>query len=322
MGVKSGLGYWLTVPVTWARMTAHNSWGLLNVFDLIWLRPVQGGVVPDTHPFCTGIEPLTGRTVWLHNIVFRTPARDRAAVGRLLDDSDEQMILRIGRYMADFVRKAASSPDHPRGQASRMPPAIHLVHGAVHYNGGWLVFNDFAEAVRHFTDPAFLREFRRFVREERREPLTVFRQRDYDPKEYAEFVCVLRSVLPWFSNSNGNRTRVLWGAPSPYPVVATITGNWIRDVRGLLNNPASVLRPPVDAGRYFQGSYGAGSRSRAVWLERLLERFTYHRIRLRGARGNLFFVDRRKLDRGFRFEPGAMRGPMEKVRSWLASKAA
>ena len=37
--------YYLMVPKTWLQLTLHNSWGILNVLDIIWLRPMPGGMI-------------------------------------------------------------------------------------------------------------------------------------------------------------------------------------------------------------------------------------------------------------------------------------
>jgi hypothetical protein len=139
---------------------------------------------------------------------------------------------------------------------------------------------------------------RRFAREERREILLIFRNREYDTAEFAFLVSFLRLTLPWFANSNGPRKHVLWGNPAPYPVVNIITGDWKTDTYRLKRMPNSLdlVRPPVPAGRYFQGVY-RGTRDRARWPEKLLAIQTYYRIRIRGSRGGLFFVDRRRLER-------------------------
>jgi hypothetical protein len=178
-----------------------------------------------------------------------------------------------------------------------MPHGINYIHGAAHYNSGWLIFTDFADAIEHFTDPRFADEVRRFAREERREVLAVFRQRDYCTTDYAHFACCLRTLFPWFCNSNGPRKRVLWGNPSPYPVANLITGNWIPDVYRLKRpgGAAVVVRPAIAPGRYFTAGPYRGWRREPLWPEKLLARYTHWRIRLRGARGGLFFVDRRKL---------------------------
>jgi hypothetical protein len=200
-----------------------------------------------------------------------------------------------------------------------MPPGILYLHGGVHFNGGWLIFNDFADAINHFTDPRFVTEFRRFVKEQRREPVTLFRDRDYDRHEFARFVCFMRTTFPWFSNSNGPKKFVLWGNPSPYPAVNTITGNWIRDCRLLKRETGRriVAQPPIPAGRYFQGGPYAGTRTTTRWPENLLAWVTDKRIRVRGAKENLYFVDKRKLKKGFRYGPDPIPTPWQRVRRWV-----
>jgi hypothetical protein len=175
-----------------------------------------------------------------------------------------------------------------------MPPAVNYLHGGIHYNGAWLIFNDAREAIRVASDRGFRRELLRLVRQERREPLLVLRDSDYDPDELAELVCAIRSILPWFSNSQGPKRRVLWGNPSPHPVIAVITGAWIADVRALLAGRDSVVRPPLDPERHFRGTY-RGWRDRALAPERALAWATERRIRARGDRENLFFVDATEL---------------------------
>ena len=243
-------------------------------------------------------------------MIFAAPRRDPDR----WPESDAEIVCRVGRYMAAMVRRAAATPDHPHGVPNRMPPAINYLHGPVHYNGGWFLFDSFADAIEHVSDPAFRRELHRFVRLERREPLFVFRDRAYDREEFGRFVCVLRSVLPWFCNSNGPQRRVLWGNPAPYPVVNLITGHWIRDTRRLLDprSQARVPRPPIPAGRYFQATY-RGWRRHALWPERLLARLTARRIDLRGARGNLFFVDERKLRAQARIRHEATRAAVSRA---------
>jgi hypothetical protein len=127
--------------------------------------------------------------------------------------------------------------------------------------------------------------------------MMMFRQRDYSTTDYAYFACFMRTLFPWFCNSNGPRKRVLWGNPSPFPVANLITGNWIRDVYRLKEpgGAAAVVRPPIPTDRYFTAPLYRGWRRQPLWPEKLLARYTNWRIRLRGARGGLFFVDRRKL---------------------------
>jgi hypothetical protein len=311
----SRLRYYALVPKNWLQLTAHNTWGILNVLDIIWLRPMPGGLIDETHPFCTGIDPVTGRTIWNSNVLFRTSPRTRWPAGHRPPDPDHIIVEKAGDHLRRQVSVAAASRAHPAGQPATMPPGILYLHGGVHYNGGWLLFNDFAEAIEHFTDARFAADFRRFVREQRREPITLFRDRDYDRQAFARFVCFMRTIFPWFSNSNGPKKFVLWGNPAPYAAVNTITGNWIPDCRALksLAGRATVARPPIPSGRYFQSGPYRGERNTTRWPEHLLARFTEKRIALRGERENLYFVDKRKLKRGFRFGPEPIPNPLQRA---------
>jgi len=273
-----------------AAQTVHNGWGILNVWDLILLRPLPGGLLDLEHPFCTGLEPETKLPVWPRNLVYRTPPREDLARA-----SDAELVESVGRYMAGLTRLAAARPGSAHGVPNRMPPAIYIIHGAVHYNAGWLLFNDFAEAIAHFTNARFRREFRRFLRHERREPLLVFRERDPDPAAYADFIGFLRSELPYFANSNGRGRPPLWGNRSPYPTVNVVTGRWIRDVRMLRTETGrrSSPRAPISQLYFADGPY-VGARSSASAAEHALAKVHELRIRLRGERGNVYFVDRRR----------------------------
>jgi hypothetical protein len=86
---------------------------------------------------------------------------------------------------------------------------------------------------------------------------------------------------------------VLWGNAAPYPAANLITGCWAGDVYALKRPGGAerVVRPPVEKGVYFRGEYGGGRRA-ARWPEKLLAWVTYWRIRLRGRKGGMYFVDR------------------------------
>src|SRR5688572_31185878 len=312
------LSYYCLVAKNWTQLTFHNTWGILNVLDIIWLRPMPGGLIDEQHPFCTGVDPRTGESIWWSNLLFRTPPPE-SWDGALVPDPDQAIIEKVGHYLRNQVLSAASSSRYPTGRPARMPPGILYLHGGVHYNGGWLLFNDFKEAVEHYSDPRFRAELKRFVREQKREPITIFRERDYDRQEFARFVCFMRSVFPWFSNSNGPKKFVLWGNPAPYPAVNTITGNWIHDCRALKTEAGrrSVARASVPAGRYFQDGPWPGDRETTRWPETPLAPFTEQRIALRGEKENLYFVDKRKLKRGLRFGPEPIPSPAQRLKSWL-----
>lgn len=297
MNLSAHVRYYAALPGIYARQVASNLRGIYNVSDMIWLRPVNGGAIRPDHPFCTGLRPDTGGPIWPDNLVYTTSRRDHGdRSDKRRAESDEAILRRVGRFMAAMVANSAATDEHPRGRTSRMPHAVNYLHGPVHYNGGWFLFNEFAEAIEHVSDPAFRAELYRFVELEQREPLFVFRDRDYTRADFAQFVCCLRSLLPWFSNSNGPKRRVLWGNPAPYAVVNIITGNWIRDTRMLLDAHGRdvVARSPIEPGRYFQGVY-RGWRRQVLWPERVLAWLTDRRIRARGEKGNLYFVDARAL---------------------------
>ncbi len=288
----AALRYFVSIPFTWIGQFFHNCWGILCVLDITRWRPLPAGLIAWDHPWATGISPQTGAPIWHENVLYCSPRPEKT---NLPDDSD--VVDQVGRFLARLTAQSAVVPEIPWGPERPMPHGINYIHGTAHYNSGILVFTDFADAIEHCTDPRFSAEVRRFVREQRREVLVMFRQRDYSTTAYAYFACCMRTLFPWFCNSNGPRKRVLWGNPSPFPVANIITGNWIRDVYQLKQpgGADAVARPPVPPDRYFTAGPYRGWRREPVWPEKLLARYTNWRIRLRGPRGGMFFVDRRKL---------------------------
>ena len=285
------LTYWLGLPLRWGYQVGHNGLGILRVLDLTRFRPMPAGLIGPDHPWATGLAPDTGRPIWLRNVLYRS-ARGPAAL-----PDDDEVVTKTCRFLAEKAALSAIVPEVPLGPIRRMPHAINYIHGSSHYNSGIVIFNDFADGLAHFSDPAFRAEAWRFVRRERREVLILFRRRDYEPREFAYFTCCLRTLSGWFCNANGPRGRVLWGNASPFPAANLITGNWAREVYALKRpgGAEAVVRPAIEPEVYFQaGPYGAG-RSEYRWPERLLAWATYWRVRLRGDRGGMFFVDRRRV---------------------------
>jgi hypothetical protein len=282
--------YWVGLPLRWGYQMAHNGLGILQVLDIIRFRPLPSGLIGPDHPWVTGLNPQTGRSIWHDNVLYRSAcARDQTL------PSDLDVINTTCRFLAKRVALSSRVPEIPLGPRRRMPHGINYIHGTSHYNSGILVFTDFKDALTHFTYRPFREEIWRFVRNEKREVLIIFRQKQYQPRELAYFSCCLRTLFPWFCNANGPQDCVLWGNHAPFPVTNLITGYWARDVYALrTGSPMAGTQAPVPAGKYFRNGPYALGRDHYRWPERLLALATHWRVRLRGARGGMFFVDRRK----------------------------
>ncbi len=297
------------VAVIWTRLTVHNTWGIINVFNIVWVKPMKGGLLRADHPMVTGINPENNKPIWPSNIIFQS-IRDESSNYA----SDDEIVCEVGNYMRKMVLASAATPENPIGKPDRMPPAINYIHGCVHYNGGFLIFNDFKDALNHFTNVDFQNSFKNFVKSEGREPVTLFRNKNYDRVEYLEFVCFLRTIFPWFSNTNGNKKRIGWGNPAPYPSVNTITGFWMKDTYKIYSaeGRASVCRKPITK-IYFEKKVYAGERSVVLPEEKFLAEFTNNRVIARGEKGNMFFVDLRKLAKGYKFDPANLPNITERM---------
>lgn len=299
MNFLSNMIRYLRVFGVWSRLTVHNTWGIINVFNIVWVRPMKGGLLDENHPMVTGIDPESKEFIWKKNIIFKSIRDESAGYA-----SDEEIVTDVGNHMRKMVQASASSERYPQGKPDRMPPAINYIHGAVHYNGGFLIFNDFKDAISHYSNVDFQNAFKKFVKTEGREPVTIFRNRNYDRMEYLEFVCFMRTIFPWFSNTNGNKKRIGWGNPAPYPSVNTITGYWMDDTYKIYTAEGrkTVCRPPISA-VYFDKEVYVGVRTHVLPEEKYLANFTNNRVIARGEKGNMFFVDLRKLSRGYKFDP-------------------
>ncbi|MGZ3809603.1 MAG: hypothetical protein ACXVCE_16095, partial [Bacteriovorax sp.] len=112
------------------------------------------------------------------------------------------------------------------------------------------------------------------------------------------------TIFPWFSNTNGNKKRIGWGNPAPYPSVNTITGYWMVDTYKIYTEEGrrTVCRKPI-AKKYFEKKVYVGERLVTKPEEKFLARFTDKRVIARGEKGNVFFVDQRKLLKGYKFDP-------------------
>jgi hypothetical protein len=278
----------------WTYSNVHMIKQTLNVLDFMWVHRVEAGLLPADHPWLTGAMPGSGgATIWPRNIVFASPRGANISTA----DSDEEIVTQVGRFLAAMVQRSnIADPEIPQGRKRRMPHAVNYLHGPVHYNGGYAVFDDFRDAMAHLSDRRFAAEFLRFAKQERRELTIVLRERSYDPEEYAWFVAFVRAHLPWYCNGNGpTKKRVLHGTPSPFPVVNPINGSWIADVQRLQRGRLDgLVRPPI-ASRYFTGSY-AGHRTDFVWMERLHAWTQWLVTEGKGFQGGLVFTKRRVIE--------------------------
>jgi hypothetical protein len=251
-------------------------------------------LLPD-HPWVTGVSPDTGRLIWPDNIVFVSARQPTSAACPA--EPDGRIVEGVGRFLASMVRRSVpNDPELPQGPARRMPHAVNYLHGSIHFNGGFLIFDDFQDGMFHLSDPRFTREMKRFARTERRELTIVFRERKYDPEEYAWFVAFVRAHLPWYANGNGpTRKRVLWGTPSPYAAVNPINGSWVADMEKLrIGEVNGLARPPI-ARRYFQAEY-RGNQCEYSFLERLHAWAMTGVIQAKGFQGNLVFTSRKRIE--------------------------
>ena len=268
----------------------HNTFGAFHVLRLWHVQKLTSGLVGREHAWATGLDPATGQPVWPQNVVFRTTPTPGAGY-----EPDETILAKVGGFLADMVKKSTPVPEIPHGPERRMPHVVNYLHGSVHFNGMWLLFNDFDEAKHFFADASFRREFVRLVRRERREVTLVFRERKYDPVEYAYFSGFIMANFPWFANVNGPGKKVMWGNPAPYAAMNIINGSWVRDVDALRRGRPTFLRAPLAAEQYFAASYGQpvpGSH----FVERLVAFVENEWVRRRGFNAGLFFIDRKQID--------------------------
>lgn len=286
--------YFLCVLSVWIRQFFHNAAGIAKVWDIIKWRPLPPSLLPPDHGWCTGFSdgPCAAWPVWFDNVIYRTISPNTAPEGGGGWDEDEGVLAATGKFMARMVMSTVEP------LPGRMPMGIRYLHGGVHYNGGWVIFNSLAEAYSHITDPKFRRALMRFARTEQREIVVVFREKNVDPEEYANLISLIRCMLPWFSNSNGPAAPVMWGNPAPYPTINMITGAWRKDIDRLrAGDLDGIMRSRGFGSKWmlmeFHEPFG-GTRTGYRWPELLLKHLTKFRIEVRGNRGNLYFIDKTK----------------------------
>jgi rSAM/selenodomain-associated transferase 2 len=288
--------YPFRVVWNWAYSNVHNTYGSSRVVGFMAVQKMGAGLIPPDHPWATGISPETGKRIWHENVLFTTPRKKLWQSGE--PESDEEIINKTCSFLTSMVERSVhAEPEIPQGSMRRMPHAVNYIHGGINYNGGYMIFNDFKDAMYYFSDKDFTNEFRRFARIERREITVIFRERKYDPTEFAWFVAFIRSVLPWYVNGNGpTKKRVLWGTPAPYANVNPISGSWIFDMVKLYKKRYNELvREPIEKDKYFRGVYrgtqpyySAQVRFHAWAIGKI--------IWIRGFQGGMFFTRRKKIE--------------------------
>jgi hypothetical protein len=279
----------------WTYSNVHEIYQSYKVVEFMFSRRLGAGALPPDHPWVTGESPHTGGPIWPRNIVMASPRKDDWLGPP--PEPDAVIVTRVGRFLSAMVKRSTvANPEIPQGPTRRMPHAVNHLHGAVHFNGGYAIFNDFRDGMCHLSDPAFVREMKRYARGERRELTLVLRERQYHPEEYAWFVAFVRAHVPWYANGNGpTQKRVLMGTPSPYPAVNPINGSWIADVERLRRGDlAGIVRPPI-TGSWFPDRY-QGTQSEYGFLERFQAWVLRGIIRAKGFQGNLVFTSRRRIE--------------------------
>lgn len=277
----------------WIHSTVHNAGGAYHVVKFLTFKKMKHGLIAEDHPWVTGISPHTGRAIYPDNIVFRSESTDSFLKA---PEPDDAIVSKVGGFMASMTKRSTGPQELEHGPKRRMPHVVNYLHGDVSFNGATLIFNNFKDAMFHLSDPKFVKEIYRFSKETGREFLIVLRERDYDPAEYAVFLGFVRSTLKWYANANGPKTRVLYGAPSPYPVINVINGSWVRSMKSLdAGKFEALVKPPIEKGRYFNSTY-QGNRDHYNFLEAALAYFNYLVLKPRGFQGGYVFTLRKKIE--------------------------
>ena len=252
------------------------------------------GLLGPDHPWVSGVMPGADQATWTQNIAYRS----ESALGAT-PKSDDEIVTKVGRFLSKMVaRSVPHSPGLPQGPTRRMPHAVNYLHGAVHHNGLFMLFDDIPDVIAHLTDERFRKELMRLGRRERREISLVLRTRKVDPERYAYCIGCVRGALPWFANGNGPTGKpVLWGNAAPYPVINLIHGPWMGDMWRLWRRgPAHIVREPLDPEKRLLTPRTLRGRRHIVWADRLLAWIMFLDVKSRGFGGQLAFTDRKVIE--------------------------
>src|SRR5688572_24119366 len=101
--------YPATVLWHWLYSNVHDGYQAYKVLEFMLSRRITAGLLPEEHPWLTGVSPLTARVVWPENIVFASP-RKRQWEGHP-PDPDDIIVSKIGRFLAAMLKRSAISPE-------------------------------------------------------------------------------------------------------------------------------------------------------------------------------------------------------------------
>jgi len=245
----------------------------------------------ENHPWNTGICAQSQQPIWPNNILFQTTRSATHTLGQL---SDTQIVTNVGKYLAALARGALSKYQYDEnGKKMPGPPnAVNYLHGSVQHNGAFMIFEDFRDAARHLADQKFVVEMHRFVKNEQRDIVLVFRQKNYDPAAYAYFTSFLIGRTGWFANANGPQGKVLAGNHAPFASNNLVIGPWADDLRQLAKgNTEAIVKPSLESVRrnFFQETYGVNVEGRVYnFIDSVYPPWKNDQIENRGRKNFLY----------------------------------
>lgn len=272
--------------------TLHNWGGAFHVVKLMTFKKMEHGLLPVDHAWITGVDPDTADDIWTKNILFSSVVEDTFKKEPELDDD---IFHKIGKYMGKMALKSNAADELIQGPKRRMPHVVNYLHGAVAYNSGKLIFNNFKDAMFYLSDPQFIADIYRFSKNEQREFIIILRERDYEPVELAYFLGFIRTHLKWYANANGPKKKVLYGGKAPYIVINIINGHWVKDINDLRQGNLKTIARPAMTVNYFQNEYG-GNQVQYSFFEKGLAYFNYLILKVRGFQGGLVFTRRKVIE--------------------------
>lgn len=162
----------------WTRRmrTTLRAIDALKLLDLKYLRPLESGLVPDSHPWVTGIHPDTLLPTYVENVVFSTKPETDAT------GNDEMIAEHLWRMLGDQISEVAESQEFPFGRHHSKQVTDQYFFGCIRFSAGIVIFNNAKEAANLVNQARFRREMKRFCKETSRDLLFVFREKQLEQK--------------------------------------------------------------------------------------------------------------------------------------------